>query len=39
MTNDFDAVRPPSARRHILIVTLFTFAAAAGAISSARVFR
>ena len=33
MTNDFDAVRPPSARRHILIVTVFALAAAAGAIS------
>ena len=33
MTNDFNAVRPPSARRHILIVTVFALAAAAGAIS------
>ncbi len=33
MTNDFNAVRLPSARRHILVVTVFALAAAAGAIS------
>ena len=33
MTNDFNAVRPPSARRHMFIVTVFALAAAAGAIS------
>ena len=33
MTNDFNAVRPPSARWHILVGTVFAFAAAAGAIS------
>ena len=33
MTNDFNAVRLASARRHTLIVTVFAIAAAAGAIS------
>ena len=33
MTNDFNAVRPPSARQYILVVTVFALAAAAGAIS------
>ncbi len=33
MTNDFNAVRPPSARRYILVVTVFALAAAASAIS------
>jgi len=33
MTNDFNAVHPPSARRHMLVVIVFALAAAAGAIS------